>query len=60
MAQSEFLALLESELSLRGQPFERAELVEWLACVWPHVEDDPDVYFWAGQFLEAQRAEVEG
>jgi hypothetical protein len=60
MAHSEFLPLLENELYLRSQPFERAELAEWLACVWPHVEDDPDVYFWAGQFLDAQRAEVPG
>ena len=60
MAQSEFLQLLENELHLRAQPFDRAELMEWLTCMWPHVEADPDVYFWAGQFLEAQRAEVEG
>jgi hypothetical protein len=56
MSQAEFLPLLETELQLHGAAFDRSELRTWLEAIWPHVEDDPDVYFWAGEFLESQRA----
>jgi hypothetical protein len=56
MSQTEFLPLLETEPQLHGAAFDRAELRTWLATMWPHVEDDPDVYCWAGEFLEARRA----
>jgi hypothetical protein len=56
LSRPEFLAMLVTELHVRGEPFERWCLAEWLASMWPWVEDDPDAYRWAGEFLEARRA----
>jgi hypothetical protein len=56
MTRLEFVILLVEELQLRGQPFEHAALAEWLASMWPHVQEDPDPYRWAGEFLETHRS----
>jgi hypothetical protein len=55
MTQADFSACLETYLALRGAAFERAELLAWVAAMWPWLEDDPDVGRWAGEFLEARR-----
>jgi hypothetical protein len=49
MTQPDFAALLESHLALfAGVPYDRAELLAWVAAMSPHIEDDPDVGRWAG------------
>jgi hypothetical protein len=58
LTQSDMVGMLEAELHLRGRPWNRGELLAWLAAMWPWVEDDPDPYRWAGEFLEAARAGV--
>jgi hypothetical protein len=58
MTCEEFTRSLEAELRLRGVPFERAALQEFVDAGWPLIEDNPDLGFWLRQFLEAlaQRA----
>jgi hypothetical protein len=51
MTPADFTAALELELQLRGLPFARADLLAFAASAWPLIEDDPDVAFWAGEFL---------
>jgi hypothetical protein len=58
LTRPDFLAMLVTELHLCGEPFERWCLTEWLASMWPWVEDDPDVHRWATEFLAAQRQEA--
>jgi hypothetical protein len=53
MTQAEFVQALESELHLRGVPFDRAALLAFVASVWPLAEEDPDPARWAAAFLEA-------
>ena len=57
MTQPDFIVMLESNLALRGVAFNRAELLAWVACLWPHILDDPDVHRWAGEFVEARTVE---
>jgi hypothetical protein len=40
--------------------FERAELLAYVAGMWPWMEDDPDVGRWAGEFLEARTGAAAG
>lgn len=56
MNQSGFLASLESELQLRGVPFDLAALQEFVADAWPLIADDPDVQKWADAFTETYAA----
>ena len=42
--------------ALRGVAFERAELLAYVASMWPWIADDPDAGRWAGKFLEAPAA----
>jgi hypothetical protein len=42
MNQADFVQALESELHLRGTPFDRAALLAFVASVWPLAEEDPD------------------
>lgn len=58
MTQAEFLAALEQELTLRGIGFSRADLVAFVADVWPLAQENPDVTFWAQAFLESGRGSV--
>jgi hypothetical protein len=55
MNHTDFALALEQELQLRGVAFSRADLLAFVADAWPLIEDDPDVPFWAGEFLEARR-----
>jgi hypothetical protein len=60
MTQRDFVRCLESDLALRGVACERAELLTWIASMWPHIAEDPDVGRWAGEFLEARTAPLRG
>jgi len=53
MTQADFLAALELELRLRGIAFSRADLLDFVASVWPLAQEDPDAAFWAREFIEA-------
>jgi hypothetical protein len=54
MTQADFIACLESQLGLHGVAYDGAELLEWVASMWPHLADDPDVQRWAGEFAEGR------
>jgi hypothetical protein len=56
MTKAEFIAALEQELQLRGVAFSRADLLAFVASAWPLIEDEPDVMFWAREFLETGHA----
>jgi hypothetical protein len=56
MTPADFLPWIETELVKWGEPFDWAALAEWVRCMWPHIQEDPDPYRWAGEFLEARRA----
>ncbi len=58
MNQADFLAALEQELKLRRIDFRRADLLEFVADVWPLAQENPDVAFWAQEFLESGRGSV--
>lgn len=58
MSQADFLAALEQELQLRGIGFSRANLEAFAADVWPLAEQNPDVAFWAQEFLESGQRSV--
>jgi hypothetical protein len=60
MNQPDFLTALEQELRLRGIGFDRADLLEFVADVWPLAQENPDVAFWAQEFLESGRGSVPG
>jgi hypothetical protein len=60
MTQRDFLGCLETDLALRGVAFERAELLGYVASMWPWIEGDPDVGRWAGEFLEARTGAASG
>jgi hypothetical protein len=53
MTQPDFIALLEADLRQRPLAFDRAELLAFVASMWPWVEDDPDVGHWAQVFAES-------
>jgi hypothetical protein len=52
MTQQDFLAVLEEDLRLRGDPFARDELQAWVAKMWPLIREGPDAVRWAGEFLD--------
>jgi hypothetical protein len=53
MTQPDFIALLEADLRRYRLAFDRAELLAFVASLWPWIEDDPDVGRWAQAFAEA-------
>jgi hypothetical protein len=57
MNQPGFFASLEIQLALGGVPFDRAELLAWVASMWPHIENDPYVTRWACEFVKTTRLE---
>jgi hypothetical protein len=54
MSQNDFIEALESELHLRAVPFDRAALLSFVEAAWPLMAENPDVAFWAGEFLRAE------
>jgi hypothetical protein len=53
MTREDFTAALEQALQLRAVGFSRAELLDFVASVWPLAEENPDVDFWAREFIKA-------
>src|ERR1700736_4681041 len=53
MNQTDFAAALEQELQLGDVTFTRADVLDFVASVWPLVQEDPDITFWAREFIEA-------
>ncbi len=53
MTPTDFIPLLESALQARGEPFERAAVLTFVADCWPLIEDDPDAERWAREFAAA-------
>jgi hypothetical protein len=58
MTQADFVQALESELQLRGVPFDQVALLAFVASVWPLAEEDPDTARWATAFVESAVAGV--
>jgi hypothetical protein len=56
MNQTDFVLALEQELQLRGIRFQRADLVDFVASVWPLAQENPDVAFWAREFIDSDQA----
>jgi hypothetical protein len=50
---TDFVTALEMELQLRGEPFDRADVLTFAEDVWPLAEDDPGPGRWADAFLVA-------
>jgi hypothetical protein len=53
MTREDFTAALEMELQLAGVSFTRADVQDFVAGAWPLIREQPDVAFWARQFIEA-------
>jgi hypothetical protein len=53
MSKTEFFLAVEADLRLRHVPFDKADLAEFLASVWPLVEADDTPERWAEAFLVA-------
>jgi hypothetical protein len=60
LTQPDFLSALERELRFRGVAFSRAQLMAFVASVWPLAEEDPDMTFWAREFIVEDRAQIDG
>ena len=57
MTRDAFTAALEEQLRIRGYSFSRADVLDFVASVWPLAEDDPDPVLWAERcFVEAGRS----
>jgi hypothetical protein len=56
MNQTDFVTALEQELQLSGIAFSRADLVDFVSSVWPLAQENPDVAFWAQEFIESRGA----
>jgi hypothetical protein len=54
MTQPEFVAQLEAALQQTGQPFDRSQIIEFVADCWPWMEADQDVAEWAQLFLDSR------
>jgi hypothetical protein len=50
VTQVDFLAMLETDLALRGVAFDRAELLAYVASMWPWIETTPTPAAGPGSF----------
>ena len=53
MSQQDFLESLESYLHFSGIAFSRTALLTFVESYWSLIEDNPNVDFWAGEFIDA-------
>ena len=60
MSQADFTAALEQELQLHGVGFSRADLLEFVADVWPLAQENRDPAFWAREFIDSGRTTLTG
>jgi hypothetical protein len=51
MNPADFLVLMEKQLQPAGVPFSRAALQAFVEAAWPRISDDPDVAYFASEFL---------
>jgi hypothetical protein len=58
MTPTDFTLALEQELQVRGVPFSRADVLDFVAGAWPLIQEDSDVSFWAREFIEAVQARL--
>jgi hypothetical protein len=56
MTQANFTLALEQELQIRSVRFSRADLQEFVADAWPLIKENPDVTFWAREFIDSGHA----
>ena len=54
LSQPDFLTQLEAHLQTLHVPFSRAALQAFVEAAWPHISDDPDVAYFAGEFLAGE------
>jgi hypothetical protein len=54
MNPADFLRLMEIQLQPAGVPFSRAALQAFVAEAWPRISDDPDVAYFAREFLAGE------
>jgi hypothetical protein len=55
MNEDHFVKLLELELRRRFTRFSLADLLAFVADVWPVAREDPDVDRWTREFLDSGR-----
>jgi len=58
MKQADFHCILEPELRCRGVAFSRADLLAFMADVWPLAEEKLAPGFWAREFIEAGHGSI--
>ncbi len=58
MGPTDFLSSLESVLQNPRVAFSRATAIIFVESCWELIADDPDVWYWSEQFIEAGAAEV--
>jgi hypothetical protein len=51
---SDFLWMMESRLRPTHTPFSRAALIAFIEAAWPAIADDPDVEYYANEFLQGE------
>ncbi len=55
MNPADFLRLLEAHLQPMHVPFSRAALIAFVESAWPAIADDPDIEYYAREFLAGER-----
>jgi hypothetical protein len=54
LSPPDFLRLLEAHLQPMHVPFSRAALLAFVEACWPRIQDDPDVAYFAAEFLAGE------
>jgi hypothetical protein len=54
MNPCDFLRLMEIQLQPAGVPFSRAALQNFVWAAWPRISHDPDVEYFAREFLAGE------
>jgi hypothetical protein len=52
---TDFLLMLEARLRPMHTPFSRAALIAFVEAAWPRISDDPDVAYYANEFLAGEK-----
>jgi hypothetical protein len=55
MNKFEFIAAMEQELRFRRRAFNRADVQDFVADAWPLILENPDLYHWVREFINAGR-----
>ena len=54
LSPPDFLRLLEQHLQPAGVSFSRAALQAFVEAAWPRIADDPDIEYFANEFLQGE------